>query len=193
MKLSAWHSWSPTSLCVFVLLGLFSFLLSPKRHLCKVPPLSQPRRERGSTQRAWNSSSLEGKESLFTACDWCIQRMPLALFSLLSQLSDLQKGQEALSLRCLQHHLKFWDWCATHWRAGLGCPKGMKPPRMLNVTRVSPCVLLLFSFPSPGQGEPFQNLLHFMEANAKYNITHPCSGQLFHGVLCAPKVTSVSS
>lgn len=169
MKLSAWHSWSPTSLCVFVLLGLFSFLLSPKRHLCKVPPLSQPRRERGSTQRAWNSSSLEGKESLFTACDWCIQRMPLALFSLLSQLSDLQKGQEALSLRCLQHHLKFWDWCATHWRAGFGCPKGMKPPRMLNVTRVSQPVFCCFS-PSPPQDKENLSKISFISWKPMQNI-----------------------
>lgn len=36
---------------------------------------------------------------------------------------------------------------------------------------VSSCVLLPFSFPSPGQGEPLQKLFHFVEANAKY-ITH---------------------
>lgn len=44
---------------------------------------------------------------------------------------------------------------------------------------VSARVLLLFSFPSPGQGEPFQKLLHFVEANAKYKITH-CVHDIFH-------------
>lgn len=60
MKLSAWHSWSLTSLCVFGLLGLFPSCCHLK-HLWKVSPL----RERGSTQQAWNHSSLEGKVYFF--------------------------------------------------------------------------------------------------------------------------------
>lgn len=60
MKLSAWHTWSLTSLCVFGLLGLFPSCCHLK-HLWKVSPL----RERGSTQQAWNRSSLEGKVYFF--------------------------------------------------------------------------------------------------------------------------------
>lgn len=50
---------------------------------------------------------------------------------------------------------------------------------------VSARVLLPSPFPSPGQGEPFQKLLHFMENkmqnNAKYNITY-CVRDIFHVV-----------
>lgn len=42
-----------------------------------------------------------------------------------------------------------------------------------NFKGVSARVLPPFSFPSPGQGEPFQKLFHFMEADAKYH--RPCS------------------
>lgn len=136
------------------------------------------------------------RKSLFLSCDWCIQRMPWAhSVSFPSCLICRRPRGSSSQVSAASSELLGLMGNSLEGRMWLS-KRNETSQDVKHYNGVSACVLLSFSFSSPGQGEPFQKLFHFMEANAKY-ITH-CVHDIFHVenlVLKpkAPKVMSASS